>query len=170
MLLDKKSMIKSGGSAMSLLYSAENRIENLKQRSKRCVCSYCGNALTLRRIIFNDIEEARVEIFCDNCNRIEFGVEPEIYTSAVNFIDNLEFNYFETLDQNEKTRKMNIAKICEILAWGCKNMGLMTRDGFCVPVNMSQNSWAECLIMESKDINENKTFEEMVEEIACKQS
>jgi len=153
---------------MSSLYLSENRIDNLKQRSKRCVCSYCGGPLTLRRIIFNDVEDARVEIFCDSCDRIEFGVEPEIYSSASNFVDNLEFNYFEGLDRNEKTRKMNISKVCEILAWGCKNMGLTNRGGFCVPVDMAQSDWAECLVMKSADIDTEKTFEEMVEEIACR--
>lgn len=154
---------------MSGLYSSENRIENLKQRSKRCVCSYCGRALSLRRIIFNDIEDARIEIFCDNCDRIEFGVEPEIYYSAASFVDNLEFNYFEGMDQNEKTRKMNIAKVCEILAWGCKNMGLINRNGFCVPINMAQNNWAELLIVKDEEIDASKDFEELLEETICSQ-
>jgi hypothetical protein len=81
----------------------------------------------------------------------------------------LEFNYYEGLDHNEKTRKMNISKVCEILAWGCKNMGLTDRNGFCVPTNMAQSDWAECLVMKSSEIDTEQTFEELVEAIACRQ-
>lgn len=137
---------------MNPLYCSESRIETLKKRTRRCVCKYCGGPLTLRRIIFHDVEDVRVEIFCEACDRIEFGVEPEIYTSACNFVENLEFDYYEGLDQNEKKRQMNIAKVCEILAWGCKNMGLINQDGFQVPLQMNQSEWAECLVLPSEDV------------------
>lgn len=137
---------------MNPLYCEESRIETLKKRTKRCVCKYCGGPLQLRRIMFNDMEDARVEIFCENCDRIEFGVEPELYQSARNFVEQLEFDYYEGLDQNEKKQQMNIAKVCEILAWGCKNMGLLNQDGFQVPLNMTEQDWAECLIVPSDQI------------------
>lgn len=60
----------------------------LKKRTKRCVCKYCGGKLKLRRIIFSEYEDARIEIFCSQCDRIEFGVEPEISRSAEYFVEN----------------------------------------------------------------------------------
>lgn len=152
---------------MSLAYGAENRIEHLKKRAERCVCKFCGEKLRVKNIIFNDIDEVRVEIFCNNCDSIEFGVEPEIYRSARDFVDNYEFNYFPELDMNEKTRKMNIAKVCEILSWGCKNLGVLNQEGFTIPVKPDDGIWAECLVTKSEEINTEKDFEEFVEALSC---
>ena len=44
--------------------TSNDRIEELKQRTKRCCCKYCGSKLEIRRIIYGKIEDARVEIFC----------------------------------------------------------------------------------------------------------
>lgn len=52
--------------------------------------------------IFSDYGEARSELYCPVCQRIEFGTEPEIYQSATYFVDNLEFNHYPGLDDNEK--------------------------------------------------------------------
>ena len=98
----------------------KSRLEIMKARAKRCVCKYCGGKLELRRIAFSDYGEARSELYCPVCQRIEFGTEPEIYQGATYFVDNLEFNHYPGLDDNEKTRRMNIAKVCEIMAWGDK--------------------------------------------------
>ena len=62
-----------------LVYQSERRLEMLKGRTKRCVCRYCGNNLILKKIVFSEHEDSRVEIFCESCDRIEFGVEKEIY-------------------------------------------------------------------------------------------
>lgn len=119
---------------MANRYQAEGRVEELKGRAKRCCCKYCGGKLELRRIIFSDDEDARIELFCSQCDRIEYGVEPEIYNNAVQFVDRLKFNIYADLDDNEKTRRMNIAKVCEIMAWGDKNLGILDGNGFNVPV------------------------------------
>ena len=130
----------------------ENRIERLKERSKHAVCKYCGHELSLRHIVFSDINEAKVELYCNNCKRIEFGVEKEIYTCASNFVDNLDYDYYENMDDNESKRQMNIAKVCEIMGWACKNLDIMNDKGFTVPVSANQNSWNECLVVPSSDI------------------
>ena len=67
---------------MDISYQSVSRLEMLRQRVQRCVCKFCGQRLYLRRILFSDYEDARVEIFCEHCGRIEFGVEREIYASA----------------------------------------------------------------------------------------
>ncbi len=132
---------------MEELYTSQNRLELLKERCQRCVCKYCGKSLSLKRLIFSDFPDARIEIYCDHCERIEYGVEPEIYESAKNFVDNLEFNYYIDMDKNEKTHQMNIAKVAEILAWGCRNMGMLNVDGFSVPVNFKEHLMDQCLVI-----------------------
>lgn len=149
---------------MNSLYHMENRIELLKQRSRRCVCSYCGGSLKLQQIMFHDIAEVRVELFCEQCNRIEFGVEPEIYASASSFIERTEFNFYDEMDQNEKTKKMNIAKACELLSWGCRYMGFIDDNGFCVSGNGQKRNYEEMLVMCSDEITETPTFESWMEE------
>ena len=42
----------------------------------------------------------------------------------------MEFNYFNQLEENEQTRKMTIAKVCDIMAWENKTLGFLNNDGF----------------------------------------
>ena len=150
---------------MEDIYSQENRIENLKRRAKRCVCNTCGGQLELKRIVFNDIDLARVEIYCNNCQRIEFGVEPEIYACASGFVDSFDFNYYEDLDRNEQARRMNIAKVSEILSWSLKNMGLLTNEGFSVDLGSMDNLWSDILSVQQENVAAEKNFEGYVEEL-----
>lgn len=116
-----------------------NRITLLKARTNRCCCRYCGGALEVRQIIFYEQKESRIEIFCQDCDRIEFGVEKEIYKSACHFVDEAGFNHYPDLDDNEKAKQMNIAKICDIIAWGCQSFGFLSNTGFSVPVAANQD-------------------------------
>lgn len=123
----------------------EDRMERLKKRTKRCVCKYCGSKLELRKIIYGNIENARIEIFCSECNRIEYGVEEEVYRVAKYFVEDMDFNAYPDLDYSETTKKMNISKVCEIIAWGCKNLDLMTVDGFKYPIKINEEIDGETL-------------------------
>ena len=105
---------------------AQKRLALLKKRANRCVCKYCGGSLRLRRIIFSDYEEARVEIFCEHCDRIEYGCEPEIYRNALYFVEEMQFTCYPDLEANERTKRMNVAKVCEIMMWGDKNLGCLS--------------------------------------------
>ena len=71
---------------MSIMNQQESRNERLRGRSKRCVCKYCGGELKIKSIIFNEFIEARSELYCPECDRIEFGVEPEIYQCAKYYV------------------------------------------------------------------------------------
>ena len=108
---------------MNELYWAENRIETLKRRKKRCVCKYCGGPLVVKRILFNDVADARVELYC------------------------------ETLDDNEKKHQMNVARVSEIMAWGFRNTGLLSAEGFTVPLHMDKEDWAECMVMRNDQVS-----------------
>ena len=135
------------------VYMEKKRIDTLKGRVERCCCKQCGSKLELRRIVFSDFEEARIEVFCPECDRIEYGVEPEIYESATYFVDTLKFNHYPDLSQNEQTRKMNIAKVCDIMTWVCKNLGFLSENGFDVPVNMTKELLGESLILTDDELD-----------------
>lgn len=140
---------------MDVTYQATGRIEMLKRRVKRCVCKYCGGTLKLKRIIFSDHEDARVEIFCKECDRIEYGVEPEIYQSAKYFVEELKFNCYPNLDDNQQTKRMTIAKVCEIMAWENKNLGIIDEEGFRVvlPKLGKANLIGESIILTDNDLS-----------------
>ena len=137
---------------MEETYQAGERLAMLKNRTRRCVCKYCGGNLRLKRIIFSNYEEARVDIFCEDCDRIEFGVEPEVYTNAQYFVEETGFNCYPDLDDNEKTKQMTIAKVCEIMTWENQNIGILTPEGFNVPLNMNQHYVGECLTLSDEDL------------------
>lgn len=145
-------------------FHSQKRFDMLKKRTKRCVCKYCGGRLKLRRIIFGEFEDARIEMFCNECNRIEFGVEKEIFQSAKFFVENSKFNLFPDLDENTQTKQMTIAKICEIMAWENQNLGMLDADGFRVPLDVNENFLGECVTLTDDDL----TDEEEIEEIYAK--
>ena len=112
------------------------RTKALLERSQRCVCKYCGGRLRLKRIIFSEHEDARVEIYCDSCQRIEYGVEQEI----------------PDLDETALIRQMSVAKVCEIMNWAVKNLGFLDQHGFCVPLNIQMGLVGECLHLNDAEL------------------
>lgn len=140
-------------------YKVKGRLEELKEREKRCCCKYCGGKLEIRRIIFSKDEDARIELFCSQCDRIEFGVEPEIYALSVYFVDYLQFDHFPELDKNQQTRRMNIAKVCEIITWGVKNLGILSSSGVSIPVKIRKGVSDNCLILTEKILKERRNLD-----------
>ena len=140
-------------------FQSQKRLDMLKQRTKRCICKYCGSKLKLRRIIFSEFEDARVEIFCSECNRIEFGVEPAIYGSAKFFVENSAFTCYPDMDDNALTKQMNIAKVAEIISWGNQNLGFLNNDGFTVPLNIDESFIGECITLSEDDLDDEITTE-----------
>lgn len=103
--------------------------ERLKERSGRCVCKFCGSPLKTKFIIFNKYGGQGTELFCEHCQRIEYGVESEIYDLAAEFVDEFDFNYYLDMEEDETSRELNIAKINEILSWGLRRMGILSEIG-----------------------------------------
>ena len=130
------------------------RIEELKRRSKHCCCKYCGGRLELRRILYGSLDNARVEIFCSNCDRIEYGVEKEIYQAACYFVEEMDFNAYHELDYSERTKQMSIAKVCEIITWGCKNLSLLDAEGFKYPVEINEDIKGSVLKISDESLSE----------------
>lgn len=134
------------------LFYAENRIGDLKRRVARCCCKYCGKPLVLRQLIFHEVEDVRLEIYCNHCGKIEYGVEPEIYRSAEHFVNSTDYNYFPELEDGIKRKQLNIAKVCEILTCGCLDMGILHQEGFSVPVEVLARNLDGCIIFKSSEI------------------
>jgi len=135
-------------------FQSEKRLEMLKNRTKRCCCKFCGGNLVLKKIVFSQHEDSRVEIFCEDCDRIEFGVEREIYLSAKFFIDETNFNCYPELEENFRSRQMNIAKVCEIMAWENQNIGILDKNGFQVPLKLNENFLGECITLKKEDLQD----------------
>lgn len=143
---------------MDVSYYAQGRLEMLKRRALRCVCKHCGGRLSLKRMIFSEQDDARIEIYCDHCERLEFGVEKEIYANAKYFVEELQFNCFADLDANELTKGMNIAKVCEIMSWGDKRLGVLDEEGFCVPLKPAEDLAGAYSILDNAMIDRLQSF------------
>lgn len=129
-----------------------DRITYLKKRKQHCCCKYCGSLLEIRRVAFSENDEARVELYCPQCQKIEFGVEQEIYATAEYFVEEVGFRCFSDIDNPLMEKQMNIAKVAEIISWGFVNLGYTDENGFCYPVitldallheslNLKMNEW-----------------------------
>lgn len=129
-------------------FNNNKRVQELTGRVERCCCRYCGSPLEIKRISFNNFEDARIEIFCTKCDRIEYGTEPEIYQCAKYFVEHYDFNWYTYLDENAQTRQMTIAKICDILAWQNQLLGFMDKDGFVAPVHIDKEIFSENIIFD----------------------
>lgn len=119
---------------MGVTSVSEERLKELESRMKRCVCKYCGGSLKVRLIDFANIATSNLEIFCEKCDRIEYGVEKEIYQDAVFFVDNIGFNYDSDRIDSELTRRFNIAKVCDIISWHDKQIGILDPNGYNIPI------------------------------------
>ncbi len=126
----------------------------LRKRVRRCCCSYCGSSLELRKLTYSSYEVSKLEVYCDHCKRIEYGVEPEIYNVSEYFVDELGFDYYKDLDNNIRKREMNVAKVSEIIEWGCRNLGILTEDGFSVPVDINNALLGEALLIDDEMLDQ----------------
>lgn len=116
-------------------FIASQRLAELATRAKRCCCKYCGGELEVRLVVFGKVEEAGAELFCTQCQRIEYGTEPMIYRQAKYFVENLGFNGFSEMEEGELRRRKSVAKVCEIMMWHDEQMGILTQEGFTIDLS-----------------------------------
>lgn len=112
---------------MSMVNGAD--YEDMIKRQERCVCKQCGSQLEIRMIIFCQYGGQGLELFCPQCQRIEYGIERELYYMAQKFIKDNEFNYFLDMAEDERSLMLNQAKIGEIFAWLFQKMALLNKNG-----------------------------------------
>lgn len=130
-----------------------DRIKKLQVRADRCKCRYCGNTLTLRKITYAAYDEAKIELYCEHCDRIESGVEPELYKLAEYYVDAIKYDHYPNLDDSINKRRMNIAVVCDILNWGFQNSGLLSQDGFNVELDLDEDLMGEAFSLSSSYLN-----------------
>ena len=131
----------------------EERLQEIYQRVSRCVCRYCGHKLSLRKITYAAYDEAKIELFCEQCQRIEYGVEPEIYKVAEYFVEELGYDHYTNIDNSLKKTRMNIAVISDIIAWGFKNTGILKKDGFTVELDLDAGILGEATYISDTSLN-----------------
>lgn len=128
------------------------RLPKIRRRAQRCVCRYCGQSLSLRKITYAAYDEAKIEIYCEHCRRIEHGIEPEIYKIAAYFIDEMHFDHYSNLDDSAQKRRMNIAVVCDIIFWSFKHAGLLTDEGFQIALNIPLEEIGESALLAQSDL------------------
>ena len=124
----------------------KQRLFELDGRAERCQCKYCGGSLEVRKVYFGDIETARTEIFCQKCDRIEYGVEPEIYSIAQYFVKEFQFNCYSDLEDGEQTDRLNTARVAEIITWYSQSIGILEATGFIEEIQIlfsQKTSWLQ---------------------------
>lgn len=128
----------------------------LRTRAQRCRCKYCGGKLRLKQIVYGSVIEPRIELFCEDCQRIEYGVEPEIYILAKYYVDAFGCDYYTELDASLVKDRMNIGKICEIMFWALNGLNIVNMEGFNVPIKMDNNYIGESIVYDLDDIEKTK--------------
>ena len=130
------------------------RVERLKKRAERCVCRYCGGKLGLRKITYSVYDEAKIEIFCNSCGRIEYGTEQLIYKMAEYYTETFAIDYYPELDESANKERMNKAVLSDIMGWGFKNAGLLADDGFSVPLTVDEDLLGEATILSETELKQ----------------
>lgn len=80
-------------------------------------------------IIYNKYGGSGLELYCPSCKKIEYGTEPEIYHLAKSFAYDMEFDYYTEMEPNNESFQLNVAKVCEILSWQFRKLGLLDSKG-----------------------------------------
>ena len=103
--------------------------EKMQERLGHCVCKFCGGDLEIKVIIYNKYGGQGLEMYCPNCQKIEYGTEKGIYRLAKDFVENVEFDYFPDMEEGKRSFELNVAKACEVLSWGLRRLEVMDEKG-----------------------------------------
>ena len=113
---------------------SDERMLELAARAERCCCKYCGGELEVRLIVFGKFAEAGAELFCNHCQRIEYGTEPLIYQDGKDFVEVLGFDGCPELWEGWIKRRKSVAKVCEIMMWHDEQLGILGEAGYTIPL------------------------------------
>ena len=130
------------------------RVEHLKERAKDCCCSYCGGDLAVRRILYQTTAEYRIELYCDNFEKIEYGVPRALYDSAKAAIERLGFNYYPETEEGVTRNQMNIAKLSTLTAWQLRYLGMIDDERLKDAAEGSTQSMDTNTIVSEDDLDE----------------
>ena len=79
------------------------------------VCSGCGGELVYQNIPEAHME-TRVERICPKCSRIEYGVSPDIYKMAIEYLERHSFHYWSP-DSSPDATEANRRELAGIISW-----------------------------------------------------
>jgi len=130
------------------------RVERLKKRAKHCCCRYCGGELQVRQLVYHAQISARIELYCEQCQKMEYGVEREAYVAAKAFVEQTGFNHYPDMEDNEQRKQMNIAKVSNMTGWQMRYLGLTDESGFRVPIQMNEYGMEQCTTVEEDKLEE----------------
>lgn len=133
--------------------SDSERIAALRERTTHCVCRFCGEPLSLCKITYAAYDEVKIELYCEQCGKIEYGTEKEIYAVAEYFVDELGYDHYPNIDPSVHKKRMNVASICDIISWGFKNTGLLDDKGFKVDLDISAGVFGEATLISESELN-----------------
>lgn len=125
----------------------------LRSRASRCVCRYCGNKLSLRKITYAAYDEAKIETYCEHCERLECGTEPEIWKLAAHYVDNMKYDHFPNFDDSAAKRRMNIATVCDVFSWAYKCADILSDQGFKSDIEINFNDLEGNLLISDTALN-----------------
>ena len=79
-------------------------------------------------------------------------MEPEIYSMAKYFVDEIGFDHYPEMDNNLTKERMNVAKICEIIFWAFKGVDYLDMDGFKYPISMDKHLIGESVAIDLEEL------------------
>ncbi|MBR2009171.1 MAG: hypothetical protein IJ936_03490 [Peptococcaceae bacterium] len=104
-------------------------LREMEEREQRCVCKMCGGPLKQKMIVFDRYGGHGMELYCEHCQKVEYGTEPEIYALANRFVEQTQFNYYLDMQEDRRSEMLNISKICEIFSWFLREIDLLDGEG-----------------------------------------
>lgn len=108
----------------------------------------------MRKITYAAYDEAKIEMYCSHCDRMEYGVEPIIYKMAEYYAEEIQFDYYPEMDESESKHRMNISTLCDIMNWALKNTGLLEESGFTVPIGVNPEILGEASIYSREELKD----------------
>ena len=69
-------------------------------------------------------------------NRSVITIHPYLTLGPLSeMLHSIGFDYYGELDESLRKKRMNMAKVCEMMQWCCKNLGLLNQEGFTTDVH-----------------------------------
>lgn len=134
--------------------SVEKHLDDLRNRVKRCICSYCGGELELREIVYSNCKTARTEIFCSECNRMNWGSEPEIYAIGKSYMHESKFYIYKDMAASTLKDEMNRARLNEFLTWSLETLGFLDENGFTRRVSFNDATVASMFTWKRSEVDD----------------
>ena len=130
------------------------RVEQLKARTKSCCCSFCGGELSVKRVLLQTSPDWRIELYCDTCEKIEYGVPQALFDSAKAAVERLGFNYYPEMEAGATRTQMNISKLATLTSWQLRYAGLDDDERLGAPVAVGASGMDATTVVADSELDE----------------